>query len=79
MPGKPISEISIRGVHKLLSAGADDAWIVDFVDRLLGAIIAISPIVVGPAALPLLALIEPNPGFSLGRAAGRRAWMGKCS
>ena len=60
MKEQPISEISIRGVHKLLTKGADDSWMLDFVDKLLGAIIVISPIAFGVPALPLLGLIEPK-------------------
>lgn len=51
--------MSFKEVCNLLKDGSDEA-VVDAVDRLLGLGVVLSPIVAGPPALPLLALIGPK-------------------
>lgn len=61
MNDRKTTEISISGVRKLLASESSSSdGILEFLDNLLGAILALSPAIVGPAALPLLALIEPK-------------------
>ena len=50
----------MRGVRKLIGDKDLGESVLDAVDDLLGAVIVLSPLVAGPAALPLLALIEPK-------------------
>ena len=50
----------MRGVRKLINDKSIGESAFDAVDDLLGAVIVLSPFVAGPAALPLLALIEPK-------------------
>jgi hypothetical protein len=55
------SEISINGVRAFLAENdKNDTKLLDFVDQLLGALLVLSPAVLGPIGLPLLALIEPK-------------------
>jgi hypothetical protein len=55
-----VSEISIRGLHKMLSDQNLGVELVDYVDKILGALIAMSPIALGHAGMALWALIEPK-------------------
>jgi hypothetical protein len=55
-----ITGMSLRGVRKLIDDKGIGDSVLDAVDDLLGAAFVLSPIVAGPAALPLLAMIEPK-------------------
>jgi hypothetical protein len=55
-----ITAINMRGVRKLIEDKSLGESVLDAVDGLLGAMIVFSPVVAGPAALPLLGLIEPK-------------------
>jgi hypothetical protein len=55
-----ITGINLRAVRKLINDKSISESALDAVDDLLGAVIVLSPLVAGPAALPLLALIEPK-------------------
>ncbi len=55
-----ITGLSLRGVRKLIDDKSIGESVLDAVDGLLGAVIVLSPLVAGPAALPLLALVEPK-------------------
>ena len=55
-----ITGISLREVRKLINDKSIGESALEAVDDLLGAVIVLSPLVAGPAALALLALIEPK-------------------
>ena len=55
-----ITSISIKDVRKLIEDKSIGESVFDAVDKLLGLILVFSPIALGPAALPLLGLIEPK-------------------
>jgi hypothetical protein len=57
---KKIIGISLRDVRKLLDDKSPGEKIFEAVDTLLGFVIAISPIVAGPGAVPLWSLLEPK-------------------
>ena len=60
MHARVASEISIRGVHKMLSDQNLGADLIDYVDKILGALLALSPVAMGHAGVALWALIEPK-------------------
>lgn len=49
-----ITAISLRGVRELIEDKSMGESVLDAVDGLLGLVIVLSPVVIGPAALPLL-------------------------
>ena len=55
-----ITSISIKDVRKLIEDKNIGESVFDAVDKLLGLLLVFSPIALGPAALPLLGLIEPK-------------------
>ena len=55
-----ITSISIKDVRKLIEDKNIGESVFDAVDKLLGLFLVFSPIALGPAALPLLGLIEPK-------------------
>lgn len=55
-----VTGISLREVRKLIEEKPIDDSVLDAVDRLLDVAILLSPIVVGPPAVSLLALVEPK-------------------
>ena len=55
-----ITGISLSEVRKLIEGKSTGESIFDAVDKLLTAVIVLSPLAAGPAALPLLALIGPK-------------------
>jgi hypothetical protein len=60
MADRPITEISLNAVRKLIDDKNIGEDVADAVGTILGLVLALSPIVAGPAALPLWALIEPK-------------------
>jgi hypothetical protein len=73
MGHESVSEISFTQVRKLVkdSSATDD--IMDAIDAVYGGLIAVSPVVFGPAALPLLALIDvKNELMKLGKVVVRK-------
>ena len=60
MADSNITGISIRGVRKLIDEKNFGESLFDSVDMLISAVIIVSPLAAGPAALPLLVLIEPK-------------------
>ena len=55
-----ITGTNLRGVRKLIDDKSIGESVLDAIDGLLSAVIVLSPLVAGPAALPLLALVEPK-------------------
>lgn len=55
-----ITAISLRGVRKLIEEKPIDDSVLDAVDKLLDVAILLSPVVAGPFAMSLLALLEPK-------------------
>ena len=60
MADRPITEISLNDVRKLIDDKNIGEGAANAVGHLLGIVLALSPVVAGPAALPLWALIEPK-------------------
>jgi hypothetical protein len=55
-----ITSVSIKDVRKLIEDKSVGESVLDAVDKLLGLALVFSPLALGPAALPLLGLIEPK-------------------
>ena len=60
MATENITSISLKDVRKLIEDKSIGESVLDAVDKLLGLALVFSPIALGPAALPLLGLIEPK-------------------
>jgi hypothetical protein len=60
MADRPITEISLNDVRKLINDKNIGEDVAGAVGSILGLVLALSPIVAGPAALPLWGLIEPK-------------------
>lgn len=60
MADRPITEISLKDVRKLIGDKNIGEDVFDAVGQLLGIVIALSPVVAGPGALVLWGLIEPK-------------------
>lgn len=60
MADRPITGISLNDVRKLIDEKNIGDEVADTVGNLLGAVIAVAPVVGGPGLLPLWALFEPK-------------------
>jgi hypothetical protein len=60
MADRAITEISLKDVRKLIEDKNIGEDVADTVGTILGVVLALAPVVAGPVALPLWALIEPK-------------------
>src|ERR1700722_18661859 len=60
MADRPITEISLNDVRKLIEDKNIGEDVADTVGTILGLVLALAPAIAGPVALPLWALIEPK-------------------
>jgi len=60
MTDRPITEISLNDIRKLINDKNIGEDVADTIGSLLGVVLALSPAVAGPVALPLWGLIEPK-------------------